>query len=46
MDTARIPDPDKRTDAVYQAVRRMAMKQVPPEQHALTDAMRQPTGAG
>jgi hypothetical protein len=41
MDAAQIADPDKRIDAVYQAVRQMAMKQVPPEQQALTDAMRQ-----
>ena len=41
MDAAQIADPDKRIDAVYQAVRQMAMKQVPPEQQAMTDAMRQ-----
>lgn len=41
MDAAQIADPDKRIDAVYQAVRQMAMKQVPPDQQALTDAMRQ-----
>jgi hypothetical protein len=41
MDAAQIADPDKRIDAVYQAVRQMAMKQIPPEQQAMTDAMRQ-----